>query len=66
MLTRAFILVLDLIENFSDHPKGVNLVDVFDLPLQVLVCQSLHVMRFLSTVLVIVHSSSIGQGVVHC
>ena len=65
MLAGALVLVLNLIENFSDHLQGVDLLDVLDLALQILVRQSLDVVHFLSTVLVIVHSASIGQCVMH-
>ena len=65
MLVCTFILVFDLIENFSNHFQRINLFDVFDLALEILISQSFDVVHFLRTVVVVVHSTSVSKGVVH-
>jgi len=65
MLVRTFILVFDLIENFSNHFQRINLFDVFDLAFEILISQSFDVVHFLRAVVVVVHSTSVSKGVVH-
>ena len=65
MLASLSILVSDLVEYFSNHPQAVDLFNVFDFSVNVLVSQSFDLHQFLVRILVVVHSATVCQGVVH-